>query len=254
MATDIEYDCTAFVGDLHGAFIEFSELVEQIRAKYSNPRIILLGDFFDRGERVIDCLNFARENKFESVIGNHDYRFLGWLKTRDTSVHYYQPYYSEISDDNIDYLRTLPYYIELEDVVCAHAGLKPGLPLTRQEPRDLMYLRYTDNNRRTISLKKINKFGKESTGAKYWTSFMGTGYPKNIIYGHHIMSQEDPTITHYGNGTMSIGIDTGCVFGGHLLSAVVPRLSTNDGHDWNKIEFLKIKAKKVYHASDFAVR
>jgi calcineurin-like phosphoesterase family protein len=250
-------DYTAFIGDPHGCAQELKELVDQINGKYPNTRIILLGDFLDRGYDVPGCLKY----RFESVLGNHDHRFLKWLKTKDTTVHYYQPYYSEISEEDIAYLRSLPYYIEMEDVICIHAGIVPYLPMTRQEPQNMMYLRYTDNNRRTISLKKINKFGKQNLGAKYWTEFGdgSFGHPlaqnaKNVIYGHHVHDMENPQITKFNNGKACYGIDCGVVFGGHLVSAIIPRNATNDGHDWDKIEFLKVKAKQTYFQSDFTVR
>jgi hypothetical protein len=248
------YDYTAVVGDLHGSKIEMCEMIDLINLRFPNTQIILTSDFFDRGYDVLGCLALARENKLEAVLGNHDYRFLKWLKNRDINTSYYQSYYSEVSDDDIAYLRALPYYIELEDLIVVHAGIKPGLPMTRQDPHDMMYLRYTDNNRRSISLKKINKMGKTELNAKFWTEFLENGPPKNVIYGHHVHSTEEPFITKFKNGTMCVGIDTGVVFGGMLSALLVPRTITNNGHDWSRMEFLKVKAKQVYHQSDFVVR
>ena len=48
-----------------------------------------------------------------------------------------------------------------------HAGVKPGIPMEKQSKDDLVYLRYTDNEGKFLSLRKIYK--ENYVGARFWT-------------------------------------------------------------------------------------
>src|SRR5271168_1227728 len=154
---------TIIVGDIHGCIDEFEELIETISYDPKMDRLILLGDLIDRGPDSIAVVKKAREMNLECVMGNHEHKFIKWFRSQGSRVDVYdrRDYYSKLSDQDIQYIVNMPTYIELDDVIVVHAGLKPGISLSSQTKDDLLYLRYTDYDRKFISLKKINKIGKE---------------------------------------------------------------------------------------------
>lgn len=234
---------TIFVGDVHGCIDEFNELLKKLSYDPKNDRLILLGDLIDRGPDSVAVVRKAREMKLECVMGNHEHKYVKWFRTQGTRVDVYdkKAFYNDLLDQDISYIQDMPLYIELDDVVAVHAGLKPGISISNQTKDDLMYLRYTDSDRKFISLKKINKLGKEATGAKFWTEFWQG--PKSVVYGHNVHSYENPLIEEVAPGVTCYGIDTGCCFGGRLTALI-----------WETKEIVQVQAKRAYYTSDFEIR
>jgi serine/threonine protein phosphatase 1 len=235
---------TCVIGDIHGTLHEFQEMLTLLDYKSPYVRVILLGDLVDRGKFSKECVQLARKLGLESCRGNHEQKFLKWYRSQGTRVDVYdrKDYYTKLTDEDITYIANMPSYIELDKTIIVHAGLKPGVPLNKQKDDDLLYLRYTTMDRKTVSLRQINKFGKEATGAIFWTSF-GPFLNKNILYGHNVHSFDEPNICSYDDGTKAIGIDLGCCFGGHLCSYII-----------ETGEFIKVKAKEIYYQSTFDIR
>jgi hypothetical protein len=122
--------------------------------------------------------------------------------------------------------------------IIVHAGLKPNISIHKQSKDDLLYLRYTDKNRKFVSLKKVLSLGKEASRAHFWTEFWQG--PESIIYGHNVNSFDFPLIEEITPEISCYGLDTGCCFGGHLSSII---LETK--------EIVQVKAKKVYYKAEF---
>lgn len=232
-----------FVGDVHGCIDEFNELITKLSYDPKQDRLILLGDLIDRGPDSVGVVRRAREMKLECVMGNHEHKYVKWFRSQGTRVDVYdkRAFYTELADQDITYIQSMPTYIELDNVIAVHAGLKPGISLSNQTKDDMMYLRYTDDNRKFISLKKINKLGKEATGAKFWTEFWQG--PKSVVYGHNVYSYDDPLIEEVAPGVYCYGIDTGCCFGGRLTALI-----------WETKEIVQVQAKQAYYKSDFDIR
>lgn len=232
-----------FVGDIHGCVDEFKELLIKLSYDPKEDRLILLGDLIDRGPDSVGMVKLAREMNLECLMGNHEHKFVKWYRSQGTRVDVYdsKKYYSQFSDEDIQYIHNMPTYIELDDVVAVHAGLKPGIPLSSQRKDDLMYLRYTDADKKFVSLKKINSIGKEAAGAIFWTdSWFG---PKSVVYGHNVHSYDEPLIEEKIPGIICYGLDTGCCFGGCLTALI-----------WETKEIIQVKAKRTYYQSDFDIR
>lgn len=232
-----------FIGDVHGCIDEFNELLKKLSYDPREDRLILLGDLIDRGPDSVGVVRKAREMRLECVMGNHEHKFVKWFRSQGTRVDVYdkREFYTELSDQDITYIHDMPTYIELEDVIVVHAGLKPGIVLSEQRKDDLMYLRYTDSDRKFISLKKISKLGKEATGAIFWTQFWSG--PKSVVYGHNVHSYEDPLIEEVAPGVFCYGLDTGACFGGRLTALI-----------WETKEIVQVQAKRAYYQSDFKIR
>lgn len=231
------------MGDIHGCLEEFDELLQKLAYDPKQDRLILLGDLLDRGPDSVGVVQRARELKLECIMGNHDDKFVKWFRSVGTRVDVYdrKDYYSDLSDQDIAYIHDMPTYIELDDVVAVHAGLKPGICLSEQRRDDLLFLRYTDASRKFISLKKINKLGKDACDARFWTEFGPFG--KSVVYGHNVNSYTDIRIDKFDDGTACYGLDTGCCFGGRLTALI-----------WETKEIVQVQAKKEHYKSSFEIR
>ena len=231
---------TIAIGDVHGCLAEFKRLLVKVNYNPIEDRVILLGDLIDRGPDSIGVLRLARELNLECVMGNHEHKFLKWYKTFGTKADVYdkKDYYANLTQEDIDYIFKMPSYIVVGDIIITHAGLKPDTPIDKQTKDDLLYLRYTDKNRKFISLKKIHKLGKEACDAHFWTEFWKG--PESVVYGHNVTSLEIPTIEEVAPNITCYGIDTGCCFGGHLTALI---LETK--------EIIQVKSDKVYYQIGF---
>lgn len=238
----MEIKRTIIVGDIHGCIDEFNELIKKLSYDKKSDRLILLGDLIDRGPDSVAVVRKARQMDLECVMGNHEYKFLKWFKSYNSKNDVYdrKDYYLQLSDEDINYIAQMPTSIKLENTIVVHAGLKPGISLSNQSKDDLMYLRYTDKDKRFISLKKISKFGKEATGAHFWTEFWYG--PESVVYGHNVHSFEEPLIEEVRPGVFCYGLDTGCCFGGKLTAMV---LETK--------EIVQVQAKRTYYESKFDI-
>lgn len=236
----MEIKRTIFIGDIHGCLEEFNELLEKISYTPGEDRVILLGDLIDRGPDPVGVVQRARELNLECVMGNHEHKFVKWFRSQGTRVDVYdrRDFYSKFEDQDVTYIQDMPLYIELPDVIAVHAGLKPGISLSNQSKDDLMYLRYTDADRKFISIKKVAKLGTEATGAVFWTQFWQG--PKSVVYGHNVSSYETPLLEEVAPGIICYGLDTGCCFGGRLTAMI-----------WETKEIVQVQAKRTYYESKF---
>jgi len=226
---------TIIIGDIHGCLTEFDEILKLADHKSPNVRIICVGDFIDRGPDSLGVVRRAKELKLEGVRANHEDRLFKWLDNKKSR---YQNCYSQFNEDDINYLKSLPYYIKLDDLLIVHAGIKPNISLEQQKRDDLINLRYTDENRNFISLRKIDKLGIQATNAKFWTEF--GPFKTNVIYGHNVYSLSEIKLDKYDDGYSCYGIDTGCCFGGFLTAI-----------NWSTKELIQVKAKEVYYKPGF---
>jgi diadenosine tetraphosphatase ApaH/serine/threonine PP2A family protein phosphatase len=238
----MEIKRTIIVGDIHGCIDEFEELIRVIQYNKNSDRLILLGDLIDRGPDSLAVVQKARKMGLECVMGNHEYKFLKWWKSTGSQADVYdrKDFYTQFTDEDVNYIFRMPTYIKLEGAVIVHAGVKPGIPISAQSKDDLMYLRYTDSEKRFISLKKVAKIGKEAAGAHFWTEFWYG--PESVVYGHNVHSMTDPLIEEVLPGVTCYGLDTGCCFGGKLTALV-----------WETKEIVQVQAKRTYYQSKFTI-
>ena len=238
----MEIKRTIIVGDIHGCIDEFEELIRVIKYDKNFDRLILLGDLIDRGPDSLAVVQKARKMGLECVMGNHEYKFLKWWKSSGSQADVYdkKDFYTQFTDEDVNYIFRMPTYIKIDNTVIFHAGVKPGIPISKQSKDDLMYLRYTDSEKRFISLRKIAKIGIEAAGAHFWTEFWYG--PESVVYGHNVHSMTDPLIEEVAPGVTCYGLDTGCCFGGKLTALV---LETK--------EIVKVQARRTYYQSKFAI-
>ena len=197
---------TFIVGDVHGCFNELMLLLE--KAKYSprEHRLILVGDLINKGSDSFKTLNWLRKTKTETVIGNHEIKFIKIIESNQTlppSLEQLKQQMGTKLYDWIEWIKTWPVYIETEDFLVVHGGMIPGEHPSQSKPEYLINIRCWDSNTKTI----------HSKGYPAWHEFYTAS--KLVVYGHWAKQGLKVKIN-------SIGLDTGCVYGGQLTGVWLP--------------------------------
>ena len=69
---------TYCIGDLHGCYDEFMQLLDLIDFDPKLDELLLTGDLIGRGPQPLETLNFVLKHQscIKAVLGNHDLNFL----------------------------------------------------------------------------------------------------------------------------------------------------------------------------------
>lgn len=203
------------IGDIHGCLEKLRELMDKTGIDYTRDTLVFIGDYIDRGsfsKEVVDYILRLR-SKYENIIcllGNHEQMFLRYLEGIDEDLYLSNGgvntlrSYEILLSDNAEkrkskipaahrqFFESLSLYYETDEYIFVHAGLRPGLPLSDQEPHDLLWIRY---------------------------EFMESGqnFGKTVVFGHTPLMS--PLIDKN-----KIGIDTGAVYGGKLTCVELPQV------------------------------
>lgn len=213
------------VGDIHGYTDQLDQALARIEKDGgADARIVFLGDYTDRGPdscgvvaRLLDGVNGDRN--WTVLRGNHDRMFcrfvtdgtvhdkgiktsgLDWLHPRLGGTDTLRSYgvdteaadllaqaQAKIPPEHLAFLETRPLYLETEDLIFVHAGIRPGVALKDQTEDDLIWIRdgFLDHQ---------------------------GSHEKLIIHGHTALD----TPEHFGN---RIDLDGGCGYGRELVPAV----------------------------------
>lgn len=131
------------IGDVHGHYDTLIALIDSISPN-SEDEIYFLGDLIDRGPKSAQVVEFVIRNKYKCLRGNHEEMLLDVVGSGEVSVELYQgwlysgghatvaSYDSKIPQEHIDWMRSLPLYLDLGDVWLVHAGVDPTIPLPEQ--------------------------------------------------------------------------------------------------------------------------
>lgn len=188
------------IGDIHGCLEPLRRLMGELRPS-EGDEVVFLGDYIDRGpdsKGVIDYLLTLR-GRYIFLMGNHERMFLDFLQGTQRFLFLYnggtatvESYggLNRIPAAHLAFLNHLRLYHETKDYLFVHAGIRPGIPLQKQDESDLLWIReefYAYSDR----------------------------YPKTIIFGHtpmrEVLMEDD-----------RIGIDTACVYGNKLTCLILP--------------------------------
>ena len=197
---------TFVIGDIHGCFQEFLNLLEKINYNKQDIRLILTGDLINRGPRSLDALEWVRREAAETVKGNHEHAFAeAVLKGRplSPSLNRLKEEMGGRAEEWARRLRALPLYIEERDFIVVHAGLVPGEPPGKSRPELLMTIRTWDGKGEDVNNKSCPP----------WHSFYKK--KKLVIYGH--WAEQGLRVSEN-----TIGLDSGCVYGGRLSGVFLP--------------------------------
>lgn len=135
---------TYIIGDLHGCFAEFQQLLAKADFDPTHDNLWLTGDLIARGEDSLACLRFVKNlgSRAKTVLGNHDLHFLATalgikkVKPKDKIDAILN---APDRDELIDWLRRQPLLAEHPEFVLTHAGISPewDLATARQCAREV---------------------------------------------------------------------------------------------------------------------
>jgi len=206
------------IGDIHGCFRTFSELINNYLHIRKTDRLILLGDYIDRGpgiKEVVDLIMELIEKGYNvtPLMGNHEWMLLGSYDNPEMLPLWY---YNEgmttlasfgvndvrkIDTRYIEFFMKLKYYEKKDNFYFVHGGFNDDI----EDP-------FSD------------------TEAMIWESRLSYSNPvfsgKIIIHGHR-PKQLSYTQSLIASKSNVIPIDTGCVYGMEMNYGYLSALEIN---------------------------
>ncbi len=195
------------IGDVHGCLRKLEALLAMIDWRPEEDTLLFIGDYVDRGDEsagVIDQVINLRlfSDRIVCLMGNHEKLFLDYLEGRNvrlflmngggSTLDSYGGQGAAIPESHREFLASLLPYYETESHIFVHAGLRDGVALAEQDPKDLFWIR-----------------------DEFITSEYDHGKP--VVFGHTPLPR--PLVR-----PNKIGIDTGAVFGGTLTCLELPAM------------------------------
>lgn len=228
-------------GDLHGCLDEFKELRKKINPS-SHDREIVVGDILDKGPYSKELVRFLRENKIESIVGNHEDKYLRYKRHHENFLatgkeipmkfgEVKLAMYNSLDEDDFDYLKSLPYIIKIDNLSIVHGGVTNKMDLdnlTNKNIKMIIRLRYLQEDNKMSHTAHKNIYNIR------WAELYD-GNSGIVIYGHEVFKE-----VHYDK--FAIGLDTGCVYGNKLSALVI----SNTKDPMNNHNVVQVNAKKVY--------
>ena len=217
------------IGDIHGHLDKLERAharVEADRAREGtqNADLIHVGDLVDRGPDSAGVIAYLMDlsksdPRVRTLRGNHDQLFVDFLTQdletcrangtlrwtdaiiggRDTLASYgvqnwfksaaHREARRQVPAEHIAFMSGLPLTHHTGDCLFVHAGIRPGIALSDQDPEDLIWIRH---------------------------EFLGS----SVDHGPLVVHGHTPTeeVEHHGN---RLGIDTGAAFGGALSAVAI---------------------------------
>jgi len=116
----------AIISDIHANLEALQRSLEYIREN-GIEKIYCLGDVIGYGPNPNDCVELVREHCVTVLMGNHDYAGIGL-----GNIQYFNEYAKistywtreKLTDDNLQFLKTLPFTYELNKALLVHASPK----------------------------------------------------------------------------------------------------------------------------------
>lgn len=194
---------TIVVGDIHGCFDELTDLLELIKLN-NDDRLIAVGDLITKGPKNREVLDlFISDPRLSSVVGNHDRIIRQKLRGEPVRLNKDQRTVLKQLGANrerySDFLRSLPFTIDLGSHLVVHAGLRPGVELDKQMASDMTEIR-------TMGADPPTR-----RGVPWYAVYRG---PQTVLFGHWPARQPRRAVH-------AIGLDTGCVYGNNLTAFIV---------------------------------
>jgi serine/threonine protein phosphatase 1 len=200
------------IGDIHGCADKLYALMERIPIDFENDTLIFIGDYIDRGPKSFEVVSYLvdlkrRHPDIVFLKGNHEDMLQKYLEGTDRLTYLYnggqhtldsylnqtkKTEFSPIPSDHLEFYKSLVLYYQTEDYIFVHAGLRENVPLEKQDPEEILWIR------------------EDFIYSRF-------KFDKCVIFGHSPFSE--PLVL-----PNKIGIDTGAVFGNLLTCVQLPDL------------------------------
>jgi serine/threonine protein phosphatase 1 len=193
------------VGDIHGCCQTFKKMVEETLVITKADHLYLLGDYIDKGPDSAGTLDYiiglkAQGYQVFCIRGNHEENLLeAWqeydsrtFKTFVTRINKSGDLLTEdaqIKPAYLNFFKTLPYYIELDDFYLVHAGFDFS--------KDNFLVQY-DAMLRLRGSRVIPPNAEVIKG-------------KTILHGHEVFYLDD-IVQRINARSLTIPLDNGCVY------------------------------------------
>jgi serine/threonine protein phosphatase 1 len=204
------------IGDIHGCYKTFRNLLEDKIKISRSDTVYLVGDYIDRGPGSKDVLDYILKllddgYDIQPIRGNHEEmladaynnqsqeNFMLWMMNgaEDTLLSYGIESYTkmgraclnELPEFHISFIRQLPYYIELDDFIIVHAGINYEASNPYQDTRSMVWCRDCTND-------------LEKSGGRV------------IIHGHTPIPLSEIENNEADKKSRQINTDAGCVYKG----------------------------------------
>lgn len=147
------------IGDIHGHYDGLLTLLEQV-APGQDDQVYFLGDLVDRGPKSAQVVEFVKNSPYHCLMGNHEQLMLSALPPEGQNPQAWQAWlysgghatitsYQEaniIPRDHLEWIQSLPVYLDLGDLWLVHAGVHPHLPIAEQSPSEFCWIRREFHN------------------------------------------------------------------------------------------------------------
>jgi serine/threonine protein phosphatase 1 len=190
--------------DIHGCIHTLQYTFEKIICPKKTDELYFVGDFINKGPDSKGVLDYIFElirsgYHIQSVRGNHEQLLLNAIEDPNSTYDFIirggletlesfkVKKADDIPDRYIQYMSTMPYYIELEDYFIVHAGFNFSSPDPFQD---------------TDSMLTIRDYPVEPEILKY----------KKIIHGHYARTLEEILYNLMERNGYALDIDNGCVY------------------------------------------
>ena len=201
-----------FVGDIHGCYDELVELLARVEPGAKDV-VVSVGDVVTKGPAADRCLDLWRDRGYHAVLGNNE------LKLLDQALPLLRLFAHQNREvlrrrDLLQYLSSWPLAIDVPSagVTAVHGGFLPQMMVTeadiareRDAVPELRWIR--KKNGGWVPVPKDKKKKDDVLWSDKWKG------PRFVVYGHTPLRQ--PKFEKY-----SLGLDTGCVYGGSLTAAI----------------------------------
>lgn len=227
---------TYAIGDIHGCFNEFQEMLDRIQFDPKKDRLWLAGDLVNRGPMSLEVLRYVKVlgSPHQIVLGNHDlYLLTRWLEQRYKGANEQDTLTALLSandaDELCDWLRHQPILVEDKALgfMMVHAGFLPDWDVTRvrQYAREIEGILASDayeefllnNHDETTQWTRWRDIVDTFTRVRYYKDLPWFSHPlrktidQKIVFGHWAALEGKVLGEHN-----VFALDTGCVWGGRL--------------------------------------
>ncbi len=201
-------DRVFFVGDVHGCFEELKLLLKKAGWWPKKHRLVLLGDLINKGPCSFEVLQWLKKQtgNVQPLLGNHEEKFIQTLKGAEKLSPRLEELKTKMGKDLnqwVGWIQSWPVYVEESCFVALHGGLVPGHTLPESPREWLLNIRHWDGRGKNLNCPEDPPWHALYKGDKL------------VVYAHWA-----------GQGLCvknnSVGLDTGCVYGGKLTGMWLP--------------------------------